>query len=169
MIIRPFAHSKTDSSQICALYNHFIDQTVITFEQQALSVEEMTSRLSNFSDMCPVSVCEDAGHVVGYAYASLWKQRSAYRHSAETSIYLHPHYFRRGLGKQLYQQLLADLFRRDFHVALACITLPNAASIALHESLGFRKVAHFNEVGLKFDQWLDVGYWQKLHPDTRSG
>jgi phosphinothricin acetyltransferase len=105
-------------------------------------------------------VAEDAGAVIGYAYAAKWNARSAYRHTVETSIYLSHLSVSRGWGTRLYQTLFDMLRNQSIHVVIGGITLPNPASIALHEKFGIKKVAHFMEVGYKFGQWLDVGYWQ---------
>ena len=103
----------------------------------------------------------------GYAYAAPWRARAAYRHSVETSIYLAPGAGGRGLGARLYRALFAAL-PSHVHAAIGGVSLPNPASVALHERLGFRKVAHFREVGRKFGRWIDVGYWQRLLPDDRT-
>jgi phosphinothricin acetyltransferase len=110
----------------------------------------------------PWLLWEEEGAVRGYAHASKWKGRCAYRHSAEVTVYLHPAFTGRGIGSKLYEALLADLRERGFHTAIGGIALPNPSSIALHERFGFRKVAHFDEVGWNFGGWIDVGYWQLL-------
>jgi phosphinothricin acetyltransferase len=101
--------------------------------------------------------------IVGYAYASKWKERSAYKNTAEVTAYLKHGLSGQGYGKALYTTLLEALKALDCHVVLGCIALPNQASVGLHEYFGFSKVAHFTEVGRKFNQWIDVGYWQKLY------
>ena len=103
-----------------------------------------------------------AGEVVGYAYATKWNRRSAYRFSAEVTVYLDHGRRGRGIGSKLYQQLLPTLQLSGIHVAIGGIALPNNASVALHEKLGFQKVAQFREVGFKFNKWIDVGYWEKV-------
>jgi phosphinothricin acetyltransferase len=107
-------------------------------------------------------VLEEAGQILGYAYATKWRARAAYRFSVEVSVYLASARRGRGWGKQLYTALLDDLAKRDVHAVIGGIALPNEASIALHEKMGFQKVAHFERVGFKNQQWIDVGYWQKL-------
>ena len=109
----------------------------------------------------PWLVAEARGQVLGYAYANQWKPRSGYRHTVESTIYLDPSHLGRGGGSALYASLLEMLRERGVHCAIAGIALPNAASIALHEKFGFRKVAHFRENGIKFGRWIDVGYWQR--------
>ena len=98
--------------------------------------------------------------VVGYVSAAKWKGRSAYRFSVESTIYLDHRSTGQGIGTKLYGQLFSILRSRSIHVVIGGIALPNAASVALHERLGFTKVAHFAEVGFKFGRWVDVGYWQ---------
>jgi L-amino acid N-acyltransferase YncA len=106
------------------------------------------------------------GEVVGYAYASPWRTRCAYRLSVESTVYVSVEHPRKGIGAQLYRALLDDLRARGIHVIIGGIAQPNAASVALHERLGFEKVAHFKQVGRKFAQWIDVGYWELLTNDT---
>lgn len=151
-----------DADAIAAIYNHFIETSVITFEEEVISAGDMQRRIADVHNAgLPWLVVEQEGVVAGYAYAAPWRSRSAYRFSVETTVYLHPEFSRRGLGALIYKQLLADLKACGMHVAIGGITLPNEASVALHERCGFRKVAHFPEVGYKFGEWLDVGYWQR--------
>jgi len=105
-------------------------------------------------------VAERADTVVGYAYASRFHARTAYRHSAETTIYVEEAARGRGLGTELYFALLDSLRAMSLRTALPSIALPNAASVGLHEKCGFKKVAHLSEVGFKFGRWIDVGHWQ---------
>jgi phosphinothricin acetyltransferase len=149
-----------DIAAICAIYNHFIKNTTITFEEEALAVVDMRARIEAYQKIYPWLVGCHQGSVVGYAYATRWKERTAYRNTAESTIYVKPDAAGNGYGKALYSALLESLFKTGCHVVLGCIALPNDASVGLHESFGFRKVAHFSEVGRKFGQWLDVGYWQ---------
>ncbi len=100
------------------------------------------------------------GRVAGYAYASRWNLRSAYRHTVECTAYLAPDATGRGLGTRLYEELFARLRSLDVHAVIAVIALPNPASVALHERFGLRQAGLFREVGRKFGAWVDVGYWQ---------
>jgi len=116
-------------------------------------------------------VAERAGEVVGYSYATSWRPRAAYRHSAETTVYLAPGEAGRGIGSALYQYLISALSDQQIHAIIGGIALPNPASVALHEKFGFHKVAHFEQVGFKLGRWVDVGYWQRiLHtsPETAT-
>lgn len=157
--IRPVVTA--DADRICRIYNHYVLESTITFEEQPVSTQEMTRRIEEIAALpSPWLVAERAGELIGYAHASNWKARSAYRHSSETTIYLAPGASGRGVGTRLYGALLDALRACGRHVAIGGIALPNDASIALHEKLGFRKVAHFVEVGFKFGRWIDTAYWQ---------
>ena len=151
-----------DAAAICTIYNHYVLETTITFEETAIPPSEMESRIHETLQSLPWLVWEESAAIQGFAYASKGKGRCAYRHSAEVTVYLDPKSIGRGIGTKLYEVLLADLRQRNFHAVIGGIAVPNAASIALHERLGFRKVAHFEQVGWKFGRWIDVGYWQLL-------
>jgi L-amino acid N-acyltransferase YncA len=156
------ACATADAAAIAEIYNHYVRETVVTFEETPVSADEMARRIGDISARFPWLVWEDGGAVVGYAYASAWKSRSAYRFSVESTIYLAAGQQGRSIGTKLYGALLAELETRRFHTAVGGIALPNPASIALHEKLGFTKIAQFAEVGRKFDRWIDVGYWQAI-------
>jgi len=151
-----------DAGAIAAIYNDYIRETVITFEEIPVSTAEMARRIGEVSAHYPWLVYEHDGAAVGWAYATAWKTRSAYRNTVETTIYLAQSHCGLGNGRALYDALLAELKTRGFHSAVGCIALPNRESVALHDKLGFRKAAHFAEVGWKLDRWVDVGYWQLL-------
>ncbi|TWT76898.1 Phosphinothricin N-acetyltransferase [Posidoniimonas polymericola] len=150
-----------DFDAIAAVYNHYIANTVVTFELEPVTPEEIGRRIETVTRDNPWLVLETGEGVVGYAYASRWHARAAYRHTLETSVYLSPAACGNGHGRRLYDELLRRLEGRGVHVLMAGIALPNAASVTLHERLGFVKAAHYTEVGYKFDRWIDVGYWQK--------
>jgi L-amino acid N-acyltransferase YncA len=158
--IRPCRQA--DAASICAIYNHHVVNTVVTFEETPVANEEMARRIDEIGAAWPWLVCEERGTVAGYAYAAPWKARSAYRFSVETTVYLEPSFFRRGIGTRLYQALIDELKNGDAHCAVGGIALPNPASVALHEKLGFAKIGHFKEVGCKFGRWIDVGYWELI-------
>ncbi len=163
VVIRPAALS--DSETIARIYNYYIRETVVTFEEAEVSSEEMAGRLrAATSASLPWMVAEDQGSVIGYACASPWHGRCAYRFSVESTVYLDHRSTGRGVGTNLYRELLSILRLKSMHVAIGGIALPNPASVALHERLGFSKVAHFREVGFKFGRWIDVGYWQAFLP-----
>jgi L-amino acid N-acyltransferase YncA len=149
-----------DAPRICEIYNHYVVNTVVTFEELPVQVDEMARRIADITARFPWFVCELEGAVCGYAYAGSWKERSAYRYAVESTVYLAPHVTGQGIGTLLYSALLDALRKTDVHCAVGGVSLPNAASVALHEKLGFIKIGHFREVGRKFDQWVDVGYWE---------
>lgn len=161
-MIRPA--SLSDAERICDIYNEYVANTRITFEEEAVPPTEMADRIAIISKDYPWLVYEDekSGKVIGYTYATRWKERSAYRHSVETGIYLDSSSVGKGIGTKLKKALLERLKEQSIHTVISGIALPNPASIALFEKLGFEMVAHFKEVGYKFDEWVDVGYWQLL-------
>lgn len=152
---------RNDATGIAAIYNPYILDTIITFEEEPLAPETMDERVKRVSKVFPWLVFEQEGKLLGYAYAQPWKDRSAYRYTCETSIYLAQDARGKGIGVQLYSELLSRLSKQGMRVAIAGIALPNPSSVALHEKLGFYKVAHFEAVGIKFNQKIDVGYWQR--------
>jgi L-amino acid N-acyltransferase YncA len=117
----------------------------------------------------PWLVAESAGAAIGYAYASPWRARPAYRFSVESTVYVAPEHMRRGVGSALYAELLDRLRVSGIHTVMGGIALPNDASVRLHEKLGMKRVAHFHDVGFKFGQWVDVGYWQLVFPLPVAG
>ena len=151
-----------DATAIAEIYNHYVRHTVVTFEEVPVDVKEMAQRILDVSERLPWLVWEDSGAVVGWAYATPWKPRSAYRFSVETTVYVAASHQRRGVGDALYSKLIEELRARKLHSAVGGIALPNEGSVALHEKLGFKKIAHFAEVGRKQDCWVDVGYWQLI-------
>lgn len=153
--------SPADAPAICAIYNPYVASTVITFEETPVTAEAMAERIADIQRAHAWLVAEVNGEIAGYAYGGPWRTRTAYRYATETTIYLAPGHAGRGLGRTLYEALLADLARRGYHCAMGGVALPNPASVALHEKVGFAQVAHFREVGRKFDRWIDVGYWQR--------
>jgi L-amino acid N-acyltransferase YncA len=160
------AAEAADGAMLAQIYNHYVRNTVVTFEETEVSEADMNLRLAETGEAnLPWLVAHSAGRVCGFAYASRWKGRSAYRHSAESTVYLDPTAAGRGLGTALYAALFTRLQSLDCHTVIGGIALPNAASIALHEKFGMREVARFAEVGYKFGRWVDVGYWQRVFGD----
>ncbi len=151
-----------DSEALARIYNHCIKQTVVTFEEEARSSSEIHRRIQEIQSSLIWYVAEKADEVVGYAYAGQWSCRSAYRFSTEVTAYVAPDHTGQGIGSTLYGKLLPALKDRDIHAVLGGISLPNEASVSFHEKFGFSKVAHFREVGFKFNRWIDVGYWQSI-------
>jgi phosphinothricin acetyltransferase len=159
-MIRPVQLS--DAQALVAIYNPYIRDTTISFEEEPISEAEMAARIATVTAAYPWLVVEADGAVLGYAYGSSWRTRPAYRFTAETTIYLASGHAGKGLGSRLYEALLADLRQRGFHSVLGGIALPNEPSIRLHEKLGFRKVGHMTEAGWKFGAWVDVGFWERM-------
>lgn len=153
-----------DAVQISEIYNHYILATTVSFEEEPVTPAVMQARIEARAGVYPWLVGELDGRLVGYAYASRWKERAAYRHAVETSIYLRVGSGGRGFGKTLYAALLEALEGLGIHAVIGGVALPNEASVRLHEAMGFTRVAHFSQVGQKFGQWLDVAYWQRLLP-----
>ena len=152
----------SDAAQLCTIYNHYVRSTSISFEEADVSPDEMGHRIEEGSRLLPWYVFEKNGAVLGYSYATPWKVRSAYRYSVESSVYVSVDHGKQGIGSALYQRLVDDLRERGVHIVLGGIALPNQASIALHQRMGFVQVAQLREVGRKFDRWVDVGYWQLM-------
>ena len=152
-----------DAAALARIYNHYVRETIVTFEEEPVADAEMARRLADVqAASLPWLVAEEADGVVGYACARPWKPRRGYRFSTEVSVYLDAAHGGRGLGTKLYTNLLSELRTRHIHAAMGGIALPNEASVRLHEKLGFEKVAHFRDVGFKFGAWIDVGYWEKI-------
>ena len=146
----------TDAEAIAGIYNHYVLNTTVSFENEAVSVEEMRSRIEHISASFPYFVDEEDGQIAGYCYAHPWKERVAYCHTLETTIYLSPQYQRRGIGSLLMRRLIEQCRADGHHALVACITGGNEGSVALHGHLGFQQMSLFREVGRKFGQWLDV-------------
>ena len=155
------AATAADADALARIYNYYVQNTVITFEEELVSAQTMAARVADVQNVdLPWLVADIDGVIAGYAYAGKWKGRSAYRYSVETTIYLEHGLEGRGFGKRLYSVLLDVLRTLDVHVAIGGAALPNDASVALHEKLGFVRVATFHQVGFKHNRWVDVAYWQ---------
>lgn len=156
------AGKTSDAPAITEIYNDYVRKTVVTFEEVPVAADDMAQRILDVSARFPWLVWDDGGAVAGWTYATAWKARSAYRFSVETTVYVAASHQGRGVGAALYRALIEDLRTHKVHSVVGGIALPNPASVALHEKLGFKKIAHFAEVGWKLDRWVDVGYWQLL-------
>lgn len=158
-MVRPAAAG--DAAAVARIYNHYVLNTIVSFEERALAAGDMAERMREIrGESLPWLVAERDGKIVGFAYAGKWKGRCAYRFAVESTVYVDRDALGRGHGTKLYGALLSALRARSLHVAIGGIALPNPASVALHEKLGFAKVAHFGQVGFKFGRWIDVGYWE---------
>ena len=158
MIVRMAGSS--DAAEVAAVYRPWVERTAISFELEPPGVEEMSRRIASVLTYAPWLVCEIGGRVRGYAYASRHRERAAYQWSVDAGIYVHEDERRRGIGRLLYGSLFALLRLQGFVAAHAGITLPNAASVGLHEALGFRRIGVYPAVGYKLGAWHDVGWWQ---------
>lgn len=148
-----------DAAAIRAIYEPIVEDTAISFEVAPIAAEEIRRRMAG-SPRLPWLVATQGERIVGYAYASSHRQRAAYRWSAECSAYVADGYRGQGVGRRLYEQLVAEMRELGFVSLLAGITLPNDPSVRLHEALGFRLAGVFRHVGFKHGAWHDVGWWQ---------
>lgn len=163
--IRPA--TAADASAIASIYGPYCDSTVISFEESAPTAEEMARRIATIGATRPWIVLEDAGTIIGYAYASAHHERAAYRWSVSTAIYIARDHHRRGAGRALYTTLFALLRHLGYRQATAGITLPNAASVGLHTAFGFAPVGVYRKIGYKMGAWHDVGWYQaEIQPAT---
>ncbi|HTG36708.1 MAG TPA: arsinothricin resistance N-acetyltransferase ArsN1 family B [Thermoanaerobaculia bacterium] len=149
-----------DAEAIQRIYAPFVLHTAVSFETEPPSVDEMRSRILKILARLPWLVCEWNGGVIGYAYASLHRERAAYGWSVDVTVYIHEELRRHGVGKALYTSLFQVLRLQGFYNAYAGVTLPNPGSVGLHEAMGFEPVGVYHAVGYKHGRWHDVGWWQ---------
>ncbi|MGE0067423.1 MAG: arsinothricin resistance N-acetyltransferase ArsN1 family B [Solirubrobacterales bacterium] len=149
-----------DGPACAAIYAPYVESSPISFEERPPDADAMAARIATTGKTHPWLVAERGGEVVGYAYACPHRQRTAYRWSVDVSVYVAPGAVGQGVGRDLYAELCERLRRQGFRMAFAGITLPNPASVALHESVGFVQVGTMREVGFKAGAWRDVGWWQ---------
>jgi L-amino acid N-acyltransferase YncA len=149
-----------DAAACAAIYAPYVAATPASFEEQAPSVEELAERMQRTTRTHPWLVLEDAGRVIGYAYATQHRPRAAYRWAADVGVYVDPTHQRRGAGRRLYAALLDLMRAQGLQIACAGITLPNDASVALHRAVGFEPVGTFRAIGWKAGAWRDVSWWQ---------
>jgi L-amino acid N-acyltransferase YncA len=159
------AQSERDAAACAAIYAPYVEQTPISFEERPPDALEMEARIARCAATHPWLVAEEGGEVVGYAYACQHQERAAYRWAADVSVYVAVNRRGEGLGRSLYEALFARLRRQNFQIACAGITLPNDASVRLHEALGFIRVGVSPRIGWKGGRWHDVSWWQlELEP-----
>ena len=160
-----------DAAAIAGIYAPFVRTGVVSFETEAPDAAQMAARMTGTDGLYPwlvatqpaaagTSEVGEGEELMGYAYAGRFRERAAYRHAVETSIYLAPAAEGRGIGRRLYDALLQTLRVQNFTQAMGVITLPNARSVRLHEAVGFRYIGTLGAIGYKLDQWIDVGLWQ---------
>jgi len=150
-----------DANQILEIYAPVVENTAISFELNVPSIHEITKRIEIYTKSHVWLVAEISGTVLGYAYATPHRSRDAYKYSVETSVYIRDGARESGIGKQLYRELFKVLKDKGFHCAFAGIALPNAASEALHQSVGFKPIGIFEEIGFKNNKWHNVAWWQR--------
>jgi L-amino acid N-acyltransferase YncA len=160
--MRPSLHLATPAEAGCLdIYRPFVEGSHTTFETEVPSLDDFAQRIASTLEVRPWIVADDAGKIAGYAYASPIKDRIAYQWTVEVAIYVASDARRRGVGRVLYGALFRVLAGQGFVNAVGIIALPNDASIALHESLGFEKIAHLRQIGFKLGAWHDTTWWQK--------
>ncbi|HFI0724349.1 TPA: N-acetyltransferase family protein [Streptococcus suis] len=150
-----------DAADLVAIYAPYVENTAITFETEIPTVADFASRIEKTLEKFPYLVAVEEGQILGYAYASTYYARAAYDWTVELSVYVSREVRGKGIGSLLYAALEEELTVRGFKNFLACIALPNPASLALHEKRGYEQVAHFKKVGYKFDTWHDIVWLQK--------
>jgi phosphinothricin acetyltransferase len=153
---------EADMPAVAAIVNYFIETTTVNFRTHAQSPDEWRADWRLLRERYPWLVAQDDGDIVGLAYAGPWKAREAYDWSAESTVYVANGQHRRGIGRLLYDRLLATLDAQGYRSAIGVIALPNPASVALHEACGFRHAGTLASVGFKGGRWCDVGFWQRL-------
>jgi len=151
-----------DANSLTEIYNHYIQTSGVTFEEKEITDEVMKSRIQDihFERSFPYIIFEDGGETLGYAYGTTFRERNAYRYTVESTVYVHPDHFGKGIGKALYTKLIEQIKDGGFRSIIGVITLPNDASVNLHEQLGFVKAGELKEAGYKFEEWMDVGLWE---------
>lgn len=149
-----------DAAACAAIYAPYVELTAISFEERAPDPLEMEARMVRYAATHPWLVAEDGGEVIGFAYGCRHQERAAYRWAAEVSVYVAANRRGKGIGRQLYEALFARLRRQNLRVAIAGITLPNEASVALHERLGFTQIGINPGIGWKAGRWHDVSWWR---------
>lgn len=151
-----------DGAAVAAIYRPVVAETAISFETTLPDREEMARRIEETLRSYPWLVCDVDGQAAGYAYATRHRVRGAYQWSVDTSVYIAEDYRRRNIGRGLYTSLFAILAAQGYFNAFAGIALPNPASVALHEAMGFEPIGVYRRVGYKLDRWHDVGWWQLI-------
>ena len=154
------ADPERDAAACAELYAPFVERTVVSFEEQPPGAREMAARMASMTEQYPWLLLEDDEGLVGFAYGSRHHARAAYRWAVEVTVYVNSAKHRRGAGRRLYEALLDLLRRQRYRVACAGITLPNDASVGLHEAFGFEHIGTYRDIGWKAGAWHDVGWWQ---------
>ncbi|WP_372776726.1 N-acetyltransferase family protein [Mangrovibacterium sp.] len=158
-----------DAKSLLAIYEPFITNTVVTFEEIVPSVSEFGDRISTILKESPFLLCQIDDEIAGYAYASQYRSRESYRWNREVTVYIKESFQSRNIGTALYTALINIVKHQNYTNLLAIVTLPNDGSVRLHERMGFKACAVFNQVGFKMNQWHQVGWWElPLIPATQK-
>ena len=149
-----------DARAISGIYNYYVNNTEISFEEKPVSINEMEKRIRETTAEYPWFVAEKEGSILGYAYTNKYRERSAYRYTAELTIYIKNGEEGKGLGAELMGRVIEETRKKGVHTLISAIAIPNERSVTIHEKFGFKKVGHLKDVGFKLDRWIDVGYWE---------
>ncbi|SHI58657.1 GNAT family N-acetyltransferase [Algibacter luteus] len=149
-----------DASALLDIYNYYVLNTTVNFDIDPLSLETFTDKINHIVFEYPYIVYEENNEILGFAYGSRFRPRPAYNYTAESTVYVKHTAHGKQIGSKLYAELIRLLKETDLHTVLGVLTVPNEASINLHEKFGFEQVAHLKEVGLKFGEWQNIGIWQ---------
>lgn len=157
-MIRPFKIE--DTKQLLDIYNYYVLNSTATFDDVPLSLKTFLDKISRINNDYPFIVFEVDNEILGYAYGSKFRPKPAYNKTVESTVYVKHGAFGKQIGTKLYKELIYLLNLEDYHTVLGVLTLPNDASVRLHEKFGFKQVADLKEVGFKFGAWQNVGFWQ---------
>jgi len=149
-----------DARAISSIYNYYVNNTEISFEEKPVSINEMEKRIRETTAEYPWFVAEKEGSILGYAYTNKYRERSAYRYTAELTVYIKNGEEGKGLGAELMGRVIEETRKKGIHTLISAIAIPNERSVTIHEKFGFEKVGHLKDVGFKLDRWIDVGYWE---------
>jgi phosphinothricin acetyltransferase len=149
-----------DAKAISSIYNYYVNNTEISFEEKPVSINEMEKRIRETTAEYPWFVAEKEGSILGYAYTNKYRERSAYRYTAELTVYIKNGEEGKGLGAELMGRVIEETRKKGVHTLISAIAIPNERSVTIHEKFGFEKVGHLKDVGFKLDRWIDVGYWE---------
>lgn len=156
------SYQPKDLHAIVDILNYYVKNDVCIFQMEPYPLTEIENKFKEILPTYPIFIVEKQGTIVGFAYGARWRDKPAYAQSVETTIYIHPEYKHTGIGEPLYRQLITTLSKMNFHLLVAGMTMPNGGSEKLHIKLGFEKVGEFKDAGMKFGQWHNVGFWQKI-------
>jgi len=157
-MIRPL--DVNDAQQLLDIYNYYVLNTSVTFDIEVLTIENFKDKLNTIKSDYPFIVFEEDNKILGYAYGSKFRPKTAYNYVVESTVYVKHTAHGKQIGTKLYAELLQQLKNINLHTVLGVLTIPNDASIKLHEKFGFEQVANLREVGFKFGEWQHVGIWQ---------